>query len=105
MATDLTTAKEITAQLGKQTLFMLGAYNLVGDNNSLSLKFKGSTKVNYLKITLTPMDVYEMEFGYIRDYTYTVVVIKHNVYNDMLHDVIEEVTHLATTMPNIIFKT
>jgi hypothetical protein len=105
-------AKTIYAQLGRLTLAMLGATNFVGDVNSLSFRIKGSKKVNYIKIILTPMDVYTVEFGKIRkvdpmaaismsedeymNASYKVVNKVENVYFDDLHSVIENNTGLYT---------
>ena len=64
MATDLTTANTILQQLGgKRFIVFTGSSNFVGDENSLTMRLKRN-KVNakWLKITLTPMDVYLMEF-------------------------------------------
>jgi len=58
-------ANIIRDQIGGKALFMLGAKNLLahGEENALSFRIRGSKKVNYIKISLTPSDLYTMEFG------------------------------------------
>jgi hypothetical protein len=45
---------------------MIGAKDFLKDKNSLSFKFKGSKKANYVKITLNPKDLYDVSFKKIR---------------------------------------
>lgn len=94
----LQVAKTIIEQLGKQTLFMLGAKNLVGDETSLSLRIRGSNRVNYMKITLNAMDTYDMEFGKIHGMNYKIVATLEGCYDDMLHKMIEQETGLCTKL-------
>ena len=96
--TKLTVANEIRDQLGNKALFMLGAKNLMGGENFLSFRIRGSKKVNYVKIALNAMDTYDMEFGKIWGGKYKVVTKKEGVYNDMLHVMISENTGLYTSL-------
>lgn len=93
-------AGEIFRQLGGNKFkAMTGAYNMSYSNDgrgALSLKFKGSNKANYLKITLTSMDLYNMEFGKIRGHNYKVVKTYDGVYDDMLQKIFTNVTGLYT---------
>jgi len=71
-------ATEILNQLGAGRFqAMVGAHNMAfGDddgNTYLSLKFKGSKKANYLKVSLTPLDTYKVEVGKIWGMKYKVV--------------------------------
>lgn len=96
--TDLTIANTIRQQLGGQFALMTGARRFTGDANSLSFwlppcDFK-LKEISRVKITLTPMDVYRMEFWAGGD----LVEIVEDVYCDMLHDVFERVTGLLTTL-------
>ncbi len=94
---DLTVARTIAQQLGRETLVMLGARNLVGNENSLTFKIALNAKrVTHIKITLTPMDVYTVEFIRIRMHNVTILETVENVYVDMLHEVIEKGTGLYT---------
>lgn len=59
---DLTVAKTIAQQLGNQCLMMIGASNLAGDANSLTLKVGGNSKgVTHIKIALVN-DLYDVTF-------------------------------------------
>lgn len=68
-------AATILRQLGgNRFMAMTGAKNLAYDkaSQSLSMKFGkvGRGKPNFVKITLTPADLYDMEFGSIRGYNF-----------------------------------
>lgn len=93
-------AKIIIEQIGGKALFMLGAKNLLnhGEENALSFRIRGSKKVNYIKISLTPSDLYNMEFGKIWGHNYKVVREVNEVYVDMLHSLIEDTTGLYTSL-------
>jgi hypothetical protein len=108
--TDMTVAKTILEQLGgRRFSVMTGAKNYTGhgasetDMGALSFRLPGSggfTKsgINYVKVTLTPSDVYSVEFGKVRGTKYTVVSKAEEVYCDMLQDVFCEHTGLFTSM-------
>ena len=86
-------AKTIQKQLGQKAFVMMGAKNLVGGKDYLSFKIGRNSKgVNYIKITLTPMDLYDIEFGAIRGTTYKVKYEAKGVYADMMHKIIEDNT-------------
>jgi hypothetical protein len=56
-------ATEIRNQIGSKALYMIGAKHLVADENSLSFKIMRNSKgVSHVKITLTSIDEYNMEF-------------------------------------------
>lgn len=84
----------IRDQIGNKAFYMMGAYNLVGDENWLSFRIKGSQKYNYIKVALNGMDTYDVTFmklgknGIINQETV------EGVYNDMLHKTIEQHTGL-----------
>ena len=70
-------ASTILRQLGgNRFMAMTGARNLMYDKKakSLSMKFGrvARGKSNYVKITLTPADLYDMEFGTLRGYNFKV---------------------------------
>lgn len=102
-------AQTILEQLGgRQFAVMTGAKNLTSHSEgegclgALSFRIPGSggfTKggINYVKVTLTPSDVYKCEFGKIRGRTYTVVSTAEDVYCDMLQDTFLEHTGLLTS--------
>ncbi len=109
----LDTAKEIQRQLGG-ALMMLGAKNLLAhddERGGLSFRIRGSKKVNYIKIILTQMDLYSVEFGKIGSKreevlpgikistpTYKVTAEHDNIYSDMMKDLIESETGLYTRL-------
>lgn len=51
--------KQVVEQLGGvgKLTAMVGAYHMGYTEDSFSFKFKGCRKANYMKITLTPMDL------------------------------------------------
>jgi hypothetical protein len=92
-------AQEIQNQLGNKALKMMGAKNLVGGDNYLSFRIGRNAKgVNYIKITLTPADLYDVEFGNIRGMNYKVKKSVNGVYFDRLHDVIEKNTGMYLSL-------
>ena len=95
----MTVANTIKDQLGRKALAMMGAKNLVGDKNSLSFRIdRNSKKVNGIKITLTPMDLYDVEFGAIRDTDYKIKYEAEGIYVDQLHDTIERNTRMYLSL-------
>jgi len=82
----------------RNTMYLLGAKNLVDHGNGLSFRIRGSKRVNYIKITLNGMDLYNIEMGKIWGAKYTVVYEIEDVYNDMLHDIIAHETGLVTRL-------
>lgn len=107
-ATSLDVANEILNQLGgRRFAAFTGAKNFVGDASSLSFSLPGNrgfTKdgINVVKVTLTPMDVYTVEFCRVRrsgfEMKRTVIATVENVYNDNLREVFEEYTGLRTSL-------
>ena len=106
---DLTVANTILSQLGgARFIAFTGSKNLVGDDNSLSMKLaRNKSKANRLKITLTSMDDYTMEFTrqtnghFTRNYNWidgkTETIKKlTGIYCDQLQDIFEATTGLYT---------
>ena len=106
---DLRVANTILEQLGgAQFIVMTGSKNFVGDDNSLTMRLaRNKSKANMLKITLTPMDDYTVEFyrytsaHFTRNYNWIdekrVTVKKlDGVYFDQLQRIFEDVTGLYT---------
>ena len=95
-------AQTILNQLGGgRFVMMTGAHNLSCSDDkcgTLMLKFKGSKVANYLKISLTAMDLYDVEFGKIWGGKYKVVKEVSGYYNDMLVKLFEETTGLYTSL-------
>jgi hypothetical protein len=86
-------ASTILEQLGGANRLhaMTGAYNFINLGNGLSFKIKNQ-KANYIKITLTSMDLYDIEVGRIRGFTYKVVAEGKGLYAEELKRFIEKAT-------------
>ena len=96
---EMRVAKTIQKQLGGKALYMLGAKNLVGGDNYLSFRIGRNSKgVNYVKITLNPKDLYDVEFGAVRGMNYKVKSVVKDIYADMLHKAIEDHTGMYTSL-------
>lgn len=103
-------ATEIYKQLGGgKFVAMTGAKNFVDGGNFLSFKLPSrfaKNGINYVKITLTPLDLYDIEFGKLTGGSwspaaslgYKVVKTKRGVYNDMLRSVFTSETGLNTSL-------
>lgn len=94
---DLTVAKTILAQLGgNKFVVMTGARNIAGSEQDKSLSFKLPMKTknqcNYVRITLTPNDLYRVEFFSLRATTLKVKGSVDDVYCDQLLNTFENAT-------------
>ncbi len=96
---DQTVAKEILNQLGSNKFrVMTGAKNFASTENSLSFRIPMSKSINYIKIILTSLDLYEVEYGRIFGDKYTVVNNEEGLYADMLVKSFEKNTGLYTKL-------
>lgn len=96
----LAVAETIKFQIGSAALCMLGAKNLLADEKSLTFKIQGSPKgVTHIRVTLTPMDTYTLEFLRCVG-TRPVVELSRadDVYNDSLLTCIEMRAGLRTSL-------
>lgn len=95
-------ANTILQQLGGNKFkVMTGAHNfLYGTDKSgnpfLQFKIKGCRRVSWCKITLTPQDLYDMEFSKLYNLDVKTVDKKEGLYCDMLQDIFTSVTGLDT---------
>ena len=91
-------ASTILQQLGGANRLhaMTGAYNFMNLGNGLSFKIKNQ-RANYIKITLNSMDLYDVEVGRIRGFTYKVVAEGQGLYSDQLKPFIEKATGMYLT--------
>lgn len=96
--TDTRIAETIREQIGHQAMYMMGAKNLVAHEKGLSFRVRGSKAINYIKITLTSLDLYDIEMGKIWGNSYKVVKTLDGAYNDMLHAFIERHTGLRLSL-------
>jgi hypothetical protein len=103
--TNMEVANIIKDQIGGRALFMLGAKELIGTENSLQFRIGRNAKgVTHIKITLDPSDTYTVEFTRFRmnhkTYVPSIVVLAKvdDVYVEDLHSVIETHTGMYTSL-------
>lgn len=100
----MTIGQIILGQLGgNRFIAMTGAKQFVRSDSEQWLQFKlpstphyTKDKINFVKITLTPADLYTVEFMYIRGLNVKEVAKVEGVYCDMLQSVFTEYTGLDT---------
>ena len=70
------------------------------EERSLSLKWKAQSKnkSNYMKIRLTPDDLYTVEFGRIWGSKFKEISKHEGIYNDMLKELFESETGLYLSL-------
>ena len=103
--------KEQANEIANTTLDQLGGGNLLSlmigakhfmshEDGSLTFKFKGNRKMNYIRITLDASDTYTMLFQKFSPSKGTVKVIHEisMVYNDQLKAIFEQQTELYLSM-------
>lgn len=92
----------ILAQLGGARFAMLtGATDFTGSQDALTFRLKGTAKqrIKYVRITLTPADLYDVEFMKVeRRYEIKTVVKHEGIYAEDLADLFERETGLFTTL-------
>ena len=98
-------ARTVIAQLGGMGRLstMVGAYNWLRGYDehgwpALSFQFKGSKSLNFARITVTPLDVYEVRFG--KWYGVKMINVKDftDVYAEQLRPLFERTTGLYLSM-------
>lgn len=103
---ELIVAKTIFEQLGGtgRLKVMIGAKNFAGDEDSAMFRFtcRGQKKINYIKIRLNGLDLYDVEFGRIgivnRVHGYRIIETIENVYCEDLKRIIEDTIGLALSL-------
>lgn len=99
---DMTVANTILEQLGKQKfIVMTGARNFLGAQDSLSFRLPSNFAkkgINYIKITLSPADTYDIVMGKIRGLKFTSISETEGVYAEDLRRIISEETGLALSL-------
>ena len=97
---NLWVANEIRRQIGPRALFMLGAHTLLAGHESLQFGIRGCRTINRVRISLTPLDVYRVEFEKVTQRGMRIVTVSthDDVYCDQLHDLIEAQTGLYTSL-------
>lgn len=96
----ITIANEIYKQIGgRKFAVMTGSKNFYATDSGLQMDLsRNASGANKLRITLTPLDVYEMEFISLRAGKVTVKAKIEDVYGDMLESIFTEVTGLYTRL-------
>ncbi len=90
---NLEIAKTIIAQLGGQRrlVAMTGANNFAAGNYMVTFRIK-NPKVNYVKIYLSPKDLYDITFGKISGSKFSIVKEYTDIYAEDLIPIFEEAT-------------
>lgn len=95
-------ARTILRQLGgSKFVAMTGAKHMAAHKDGLSFRLPGGTfsrHINYVKITLTPADLYHIEYGCIRKLKYRVLETEDEVYAEDLQRVFTQTTGLDTRL-------
>lgn len=93
-------ASIILKQLGNNKFIaMTGAKQIYAVENGLQFKLPANfakNKINFVVIRLNFMDLYDIEFGYIRGNTYKAVEKVEDVYCEDLQRIFTEITGLDT---------
>lgn len=96
------TAQTILSQIGGgRFIAMTGAKSFGDHGDALSFRLPSNfaTKgINYVKITLDADDTYSVTFGKVRGLKYTVISTFSMIYCDMLTELFERETGLATSL-------
>ena len=95
-----TVAQNIVTQLGgSKFVAMTGANNLVSGERGLTFRIGRNTgKVTHVKITLTAMDDYQVEFLAIRGTKVSPLAFKDGLQAEQLRPAFERVTGLRTSL-------
>jgi hypothetical protein len=94
-------ANTILSQLGgHRFIAMTGAKNLLGGDNNLSFKIgRNACKVTHVRITLTPADLYDVEFFAIRGtHARKTLATVEGIYADQLAEVFIDHTGMAVAL-------
>lgn len=99
--TDLAIANEILAQLGGQRFcVMTGAKNIFGttDGVQMAIGAGASRGINRVRVTLTVMDTYKVEFFKVRGGKTTLLASREDVYADSLRAIFTAETGFYTSL-------
>ena len=100
-------AETIREQLGRMALMMMGAKSFVKGTDDKGCEYlsfrimKNKSKINYIKITLNFLDLYDIEFGYIYGGNFTIKSASPNTFVGDMHSVIEDATGLYLSLGSI----
>lgn len=95
-------AQTILQQLGgRRFQMMTGAKNFLNLKNGLSFRIPATMtkqKINYVKIELNGLDLYDLEFGRIWKLDYKKIKTLENIGAEQLQQVFTQVTGLDTRL-------
>ena len=91
-------AKVIIEQLGgRKFTTMTGVKHFVGSEDGVSFRLpRAYNKINCVKITLTPLDTYDMIFFRASTKKVEIISAKKDLYHDQLQSVFTSQTGLST---------
>jgi hypothetical protein len=97
--TNLQTANTILEQIGGKALYMFGTKNKVAIDRGVQFKIgRNAGKVTHVRVTLTPADLYDVEFLKVRGTKCTTISTTEGAYADMLTDLISNATGMAASL-------
>lgn len=93
-------AQTIYSQLGGSRFkVMTGAKNFVAGTDYIAFQIpRNKAKAKWVKIQLTPADLYKIELSAVRDYMPTTIAERDDVFCDELELAFGEMTGLATSL-------
>ena len=97
-------AQTILQQLGgNKFVKMTGAKHLVALKDGLAFKLPSTRHfvkegINYVKIILNPLDLYDIEYGTIKGFDYNIKATANGLYCDMLQENFTRTTGLYTSL-------
>jgi hypothetical protein len=100
-------AQTIYQQLGgNHFAAMTGARNLVAHDDGLSFKLPSTPHytrqgINYVRIRLNGLDLYDVEYGRIWGLKYKKIRTENDLYADMIEESFRQATGLETRMPRV----
>jgi hypothetical protein len=96
---EMTVAKTILEQMGgHRMLVMTGALHLVGGEDLLQFKFRGSRAANCVRVVLDPSDTYTVTFYKSGHLKCTPVKEIEGVHGEDLRRIFEDFTKLRTSL-------
>lgn len=89
-------AQEILNQLGRGSLYMIGAKLPMAFENGVQFKImKNDRKIQSIRIELNANDLYDITFSAIKGLNYIEIAKEEGVYAEDMKNVIEKTTGLA----------
>lgn len=87
---------------GNRFIAMTGAKNFIYDSENQRLSFRlgrgAKQGINYVRVTLTGRDTYDIEFSKLRGLNYKILTVVEDVYLSELRSVFTEYTGFYTSL-------